>query len=146
MKQLNYLFIILLIVVIVVFGSRLNINEGTKAEISDASIALNSILGQNPQKSMAHDEHSGLVLSNGDVVEFSRDASISGDDVVIAINVAALEPGVINFENVPFCPPLDEEIENEKFCYKTGEVLAKEEPHLAKVYPKGLLLRTYNTN
>lgn len=143
---LNYLFIVLLVVVIVVFITRLNINDDTEAEISDASIALDSILKQNPQNSMAHNEHSGLVLTNGDVIEFSRDTSISSDDVVIVINVATLEPGVINFENVPLCPPPDQEIENEKFCFKPGDILAQEEPHLADVYPEGLLLRTYNTN
>ena len=122
------------------------LKEEREVKISDASIALDSILRQNPQNSMAHDEHVGLVLTNGDVVEFSKDTSISGDDVVIAINVAALEPGVINFQNVPLCPPPDQEMENEKFCFIPGDILAQAEPHLADVYPEGVLLRSYNTN
>lgn len=112
--------------------------------LSEPADAFNRIVKANPTAVVEHDEHYGIIMPNGDMIEFSKDVSISDADTVIVINVAALKEGVVNLENVPPCPPPGQALESGRFCYIPAEILALDEPHLAEVYPQGILLRPYN--
>lgn len=147
MAEKNLLMILVLVLVGVVIGLAFGLVLGTGgAEATNSPMveALDKIVIANPDSVMEHDEHFGLSLPNGDLVEFSKDTSLSAADVVVLINVVGIAEGIVDLESVPPCPPPDQELESGRFCYIPGEILAQEEPHLAEVYPEGVLLRPYD--
>ena len=138
-KQINYIYITLIVILIAV--SAILYMNSKNHSISDA---LDKIAELNTENLLTHHEHDALLLSNGDMIEFSRDISISDADVIMLINVAGIDENIINIENVPGCPPPDQEMETGKFCYVPSNIIAQEEPHLAEVYPEGILIRSFN--
>lgn len=138
-KQINYIYI-LIIAILIVISTIFYINNKNQP-ISDA---LDKIAKLNTNNLLEHQEHEGLLLPNGDMVEFSRDISLSDEDVIMLINVAGINKDVINIENVPGCPPPGQEMQTGKFCYVPSNILAQDEPHLAEVYPEGILIRPFD--
>ena len=138
-KQINYIYITLIVILIAV--SAILYMNSKNHSISDA---LDKIAELNTENLLTHHEHNALLLSNGDMIEFSRDISISDADVIMLINVAGIDENIINIENVPECPPPDKKMPTGKFCYVPSNILAQEEAHLAEVYPEGILIRSFN--
>ncbi len=134
----------IVIVILAVFIGGLLIGSNFLTGIAPISNALDKIIDTNTVKVIEHDEHFGLLLQNGDMIEFSKDISLSDADIVILINVAEIQEGVINTKNLPACPPPGKKLETGKFCYVPKEVLEIDEPHLAEVYPKGIILRPFD--
>lgn len=145
MKNKIILFIFLVLLILIVFGMGLLIgSEFMTEKNSQVADALDKIVKQNPEILMEHGEHFGIVLTNGDVIEFSKDISIGDADAVMLISAAGIDDGVINLDKVQPCPPPGQKLTSGKFCYIPNEVLAAAEPDMAEKYPKGIILRPFD--